>query len=344
MERRGCPVDKEEIFFMLAAKLREAFLHRSWQFEKLQEIRLRVNCPAMVVYGGEEYCLERDGGLGKGWERGVTVTPSMIRESLEYMSNYSMYAYEEELRQGYLTVRGGHRIGMAGKMVMESGMPKTLQSISFLNIRLAHEVLGCSDGVMPYLVEGERFCHSLIISPPGCGKTTLLRDIVRRLSDGGKDQKGMTVGVVDERSEIAACYQGHPQNDLGSRTDVLDGCSKVKGMMMMVRSMAPRVIAVDEVGSREDVEAMEYVMNCGVGILATAHGNSVDEVKNKPVLGKMVQERAFERYIVLQAGTVGEIQAVFDGRGTLLASDVSPREVAADSSAAAQEMAVEAAC
>lgn len=330
MEGNGRFGDKEEIFFMLAAKLREAFLHKSWQFEKLQEIRLRVNCPATVVYGGEEFCLEKDGSLGKGWERGVMVTASMIRESLEYMSNYSMYAYEEELRQGYLTVRGGHRIGLAGKMVMESGMPKALQSISFLNIRLAHEVLGCSDEVMPHLVEGERFCNSLIISPPGCGKTTLLRDIVRGLSDGGKGHGGMTVGVVDERSEIGACYQGRPQNDLGSRTDVLDGCSKVKGMMMLVRSMAPRVIAVDEVGSREDVEAMEYVMNCGVGILATAHGNSVDEVKKKPVLGKMVQERAFERYIVLRPGAIGKIQAVFDGRGTLLFSGASCPETAVE--------------
>lgn len=320
MEGRGCRVDKEEIFLMLAGELRKVFLNRTWEFGKLQEIRLRVNCPVLVVYDGREYCIEENGSLGKRWERGILVTSQMIRETLEYVSNYSMYAFEEELRQGYITVRGGHRIGVAGKMVMESGSPKTLQNISFLNIRLAHEVLGCSNEVMPFLIQKQRFCHSLIISPPGCGKTTLLRDIVRQLSNGVKNQNGVTVGVVDERSEIGACYQGRPQNDLGSRTDVLDGCSKVKGMMMLVRSMAPRVIAVDEVGSREDVEAMEYVMNCGVGILATVHGNSVDEVKSKPVLGRMVQERAFERYIVLQPGVIGQIQAVFDARGSLLFS------------------------
>ena len=320
MEGRDCFVDKEEIFLMLARRLREAFLHRPWQFEKLQEIRLRINCPVLVVYAGKEYCLGEDGSLERGWDKGIVVTPSMLQETLEYVSNYSMYAHEEELRQGYLTVRGGHRIGLAGKMVMESGNPKALQNIAFLNIRLAHEVIGCSDRVMPYLVQNERFFHSLIISPPGCGKTTLLRDIVRQLSNGIKNQKGMTVGVVDERSEIGACYQGRPQNDLGSRTDVLDGCSKVKGMMLLVRSMAPRVIAVDEVGSREDVEAMEYVMNCGVGVLATVHGSSVDEVKNKPILGRMMQERAFERIILLQPGMAGVLQAVFDARGTLLLS------------------------
>lgn len=314
---------REEIFLMLAGQLREAFLHRTWSFEKLQEIRLRVNSPALVIYGGEEFCLRPDGSLGRDRQRGMTVSSQMIRETLEYMSNYSLYACEEVFRQGYLTVRGGHRIGLAGRMTMEGGAPKTLQNISFLNIRLAHEVHGCSDAVMPYVVESGGFLHSLIISPPGCGKTTLLRDMVRQLSNGTSLWKGMTVGVVDERSEIGACFHGCPQNDLGCHTDVLDGCSKVDGMMMLVRSMAPRVVAVDEVGSREDVEAMEYVMNCGVGVLATVHGNSVDEIKNKPILGRMVQERAFERYIVLQPGRVGEIQAVFDGRGTVLFSGQS---------------------
>lgn len=189
-----------------------------------------------------------------------------------------------------------------------------MKHISFLNIRLAHEVIGCSKRVLPYLLQEQEICHTLIISPPRCGKTTLLRDLIRQLSNGCGHLEGMTVGVVDERSELGACYMGVPQNDLGCRTDILDGCPKVEGMMMMVRSMAPQAMAVDEVGSGEDVAAMEYVMNCGIYLLATAHGNSMDDIKNKPVLGRLVKERAFKRYILLQPGEVGQIGAIFDER------------------------------
>ena len=128
----------------------------------------------------------------------------------------------------------------------------------------------------------------------------------------------MNVGVVDERSEIGACYMGKPQNDLGCRTDVLDGCPKVEGMMMLVRSMAPQVIAVDEIGSRADVEAMAYVMNCGIRLLATVHGNSIEDLQNKPVLGRMIRERMFERYVLLEAGCIGVIRKIFDERGCVL--------------------------
>ena len=129
----------------------------------------------------------------------------------------------------------------------------------------------------------------------------------------------MTVGVVDERSEIGACYMGVPQNELGIRTDILDCCPKVAGMMMLVRSMSPSIIAVDEVGSRDDIEAIEYVINCGCKLIATVHGSSIDDIKNKPLLGKLVREKIFERYIILNnQGCVGNLEEIYDERGTVL--------------------------
>jgi stage III sporulation protein AA len=317
----------EGIYRILALPLRRLLMACQLDFAKLQEIRLRIGAPLLLVYGGKEYFVDDGGHLSREESRSVFVSKEQIRETMEYISNYSMYAFEEELRQGYITVQGGHRVGVAGKMIWERQGAKNMKHISFLNIRLAHEVIGCSDSMLPYVLHNGRVHHTLIISPPRCGKTTLLRDLIRQLSDGGKDYDGMTVGVVDERSELGACYLGVPQNNLGCRTDILDGCPKVQGMMMLVRSMAPQVIAVDEVGSREDVEAMEYVMNCGVRLLATVHGNSIDDIKNKPVLGRMVRERVFERYILLQSGKVGQIEAVFDERGCILSAKQRGKEV-----------------
>jgi stage III sporulation protein AA len=172
--------------------------------------------------------------------------------------------------------------------------------------------------VIPYITgdKGDDCYHTLIISPPRCGKTTLLRDVIRQLSDGNEKRPGITVGVVDERSEIGACYMGIPQNELGIRTDVLDCCPKAKGMLMLIRSMSPRVIAVDEVGSVEDINAIEYVMNCGCKLIATVHGNSIEDIKNKPILGKLVEERLFERYVLLNNHDgVGHLEEIYDEKG-----------------------------
>lgn len=317
----------EEIYRILALPLRKLLGACQLDFSRLQEIRLRIGAPFLVVYAGKEYFVDERGALTEDGSRTVIISQAQIRETMEYISNYSMYAFEEELRQGYITVQGGHRVGVAGKMIWERQGAKNMKHISFLNIRLAHEIIGCSNVVLPYVIQDGRVYHTLIISPPRCGKTTLLRDLIRQLSNGGKDYAGMTVGVVDERSELGACYLGVPQNDLGCRTDILDGCPKVQGMMMLVRSMAPQVIAVDEVGSCEDVEAMEYVMNCGIHLLATVHGNSIDDIKNKPVLGRLVRERVFERYVLLTPGTVGRIEAVFDERGSILLSGQHNKEI-----------------
>ncbi|MBR1742941.1 MAG: stage III sporulation protein AA, partial [Lachnospiraceae bacterium] len=262
---------KEQVFHMLSTKIRSVFEKENYDFFRLQDIRMRVGKPLLVVYGGKEYLVTMEGEFRRDVDQSVKISEEDIRESLEYISNYSMYAFEKEIKQGYLTVAGGHMVGLAGKVVWERGAAKSIRYISFINIRLAHEVKGCADRLFPYLYGEHGLCHTLLISSPGCGKTTLLRDIVRQISDGTGRRPGMTVGVVDERSEIAACYQGTPQNDLGSRTDVLDDCPKSEGMMMLVRSMAPQVIAVDEIGARKDVEAIRYIMNSGVKLLATIH-------------------------------------------------------------------------
>ena len=312
----------EQINCILSASLRRVLHNAALQdFGKLQEIRLRAGEPLLVVYDGKEYFLETGGALGKNRERAFVVTREDIRESMEYVSNFSMYAFEEELRQGYITVRGGHRVGVAGRMIWDGDVARSIRHISFMNIRIAHEIQGCGDDVLPCLLQNGELHHTLIISPPRCGKTTLLRDLIRQISNGDHRRHGMTVGVVDERSELGACYLGIPQNDLGCRTDVLDGCPKAEGMMMLVRSMAPQVIAVDEIGSQADVEAMEYVMNSGIRLLATVHGNTIDDIKNKPILGKMVRERQFGRYVLLAAKGIGQVDSIFDERGSLLLSD-----------------------
>ncbi len=288
-------------------------------FERMQEIRIRVNGPLLVVYENREFFVTENGTLSGNSRQAYVVSRNEMRETMEYIGNYSLYAFEDEIRQGFITIQGGHRVGIAGKAVMEADRVKNIKHISFINIRLSHQVKGCANKVIPYITVEDHVYHTLIISPPRCGKTTLLRDIIRQLSDGNSARSGMTVGVVDERSEIGACYMGVPQNDLGIRTDILDCCPKADGMLMLIRSMSPEVIAVDEIGQREDLNAIEYVINCGCRLVATVHGSCIDDIKLKPVLGRMVKEKLFERYIILnnRAG-IGTVEEIYDDRGTLL--------------------------
>ena len=280
----------------------------------LQEIRLRPVRPLIIKYNGKEYYASKSGRMTENINAAYIVSENDIRDTFHTLSEFSTYAFEEEMRQGYITVAGGHRVGIAGKTVIENGRVKNMKHISFINIRVASEVYGCANKVMPYLFDGSKnMLHTLIISPPGAGKTTLLRDIVRQVSDGSFFAGGKNVGVVDERSEIAACYHGIPQNDVGIRTDVIDGCPKAVGMMMLVRSMSPDVIAVDEIGTKEDMDAVFYAMTCGCSVIATLHGNGIEDAKkNRHIM------YLFKRFLVPGVDKNGKRRIeIYDEKGML---------------------------
>lgn len=306
-------MQENRILRVLPRRVRLLIEEEHLQYDHLQEIRLRIGKPLLMIYRGDEL-MARPGRDGP-----YIVTKEDIREMVGYISNYSLYAYEQEMKQGFITIEGGHRVGMTGQAIIEDGKVKNIKYISSVNLRMAHEVLGCADKVFPHITHNRQIYHTLIISPPGCGKTTLLRDMIRQISDGNNRVKGMSVGVVDERSEIGGCYMGIAQNHLGIRTDVLDCCPKAEGMIMLIRSMSPEIIAVDEVGASEDVHAIEYAMHCGCKLLATAHGASMEEVRKKPLFMQLIKEERFERYIVLgNHNHAGEIEGIYDGRGSLL--------------------------
>lgn len=309
----------QDITRLFPAQIRKALEQALFDTDKIYEIRLRVNAPLIMIYQGKEYFLTLEGTLTREEAKAYRVQTEDLKEMLEYISDYSLYAFEEEIRQGFLTIVGGHRVGIAGKTILDGNKIKSLKYISYINLRLSHQIKGCASPILPYIIKNKQICHTLIISPPRCGKTTLLRDLIRQVSNGNRYMSGISVGVVDERSEIAGSYQGIPQNDLGIRTDVLDCCPKAEGMMMLIRSMSPEVVAVDELGDYEDIHAIESVIHCGCKLFATVHGSSIEDIKRKPLLNRLMQEKIFERYIVLyKKDCAGQIKAIYDEQGTEL--------------------------
>lgn len=272
----------------------------------LEELRVRVGQPLVIRTQVQDFYWEENYGVcTTKTEDAYCMTEKDIADMLTYLSRYSIYAYEEELKNGFITLEGGHRVGVAGHVIMENGQVRKMSRISYLNIRIAHEKKECAKEIYPYLLNGKGLHHTLLMSAAGVGKTTYLRDLIRMISNGEGTGMSLRVGVVDERSEIAASYLGIPQHDVGIHTDVMDGCSKVQGMQMLLRSMAPQVIAVDELGGEADFQAVEQVLNCGCSILGTIHAASIQEMMQKQRLKQWLEQEIFERFVVLGLGENG---------------------------------------
>ena len=327
----------------------------------LEEIRVRIGQPLFLYTGEKELVLlkaslqgcelggifaevQRDSREQNIFEKAYRITEPDLREMQNYISNYSLYAWQEELRNGFLTIQGGHRIGLSGGTTNQNGRISGISYLTFFNIRVAHEKVGCANKILPLIystisdhkeheisVNAIKGIHNtLIISQPGAGKTTLLRDCIRSLSYGWggttgcsenshSRRRGKKIGLVDERSEIAASYHGIPQNDVGPRTDVLDGCNKPEGIQMLLRTMSPEIIAVDELGTEEDYEAVEQAAYSGCKVIGTVHAGNIKDLQEKPMLKKWCEKELFERFVFIEKGEDGMRRfQIYDNKWKLL--------------------------
>ena len=248
------------------------------QIEHITEVRIRVNSPIIIYHNQREISLDEEGNFLYAVHKGYRFDYNQLQNLINFWCMDSRYAFNEEMKRGYITVKGGHRIGICGEIICDqTGKLQSIKYISSINMRIAHEIKGVADVVYNHVCEREQIKNTLIIAPPGMGKTTLLRDLLRKISYGEDEKKGRNVAVVDERGEIAACFQGIPQLDVGPKTDVMDQCEKKIGMQMLLQSMAPQVIAVDELVSKKERKMIRQMINRGCAVIATIHGEEQTE-------------------------------------------------------------------
>lgn len=274
---------------VLPPRLRQEALSLTPQDQcRAEELRLRVGQPMSAAFP------EGERPLG-----GAPVRAGELEQLVEIASRASVHAVLDQIRRGYLTVEGGHRIGLCGTAVLREGEIHSLRQLSSAAIRVARQVRNSSGPVLDGLCPGGRLASTLILAPPGAGKTTLLRDLVRRVSDGDGCQP-RRVSLMDERGEVAALYSGCPQLDVGSRTDVMEGCPKAKGLMLLLRAMNPQVLAVDEITAPEDAAALRTAAGCGVTLLATAHGDGREDLERRPLYRALMEAGIFQKLLLIR--------------------------------------------
>lgn len=223
-----------------------------------------------------------------------------LEQLLELASRASVHTVADQLRRGYLTMEGGHRVGLCGTPVLRDGQIHGLGRLSSAAIRVARQVTGAAAPVAQKLLEQSgAFCSTLILAPPGAGKTTLLRDLIRMVSHG-EGMAPQRVAVADERGEVAALWNGVPQLNVGERTDVLEGCPKAQALMLLLRAMNPQVLATDEITAPEDVAALISAAGCGVKLLATAHGSTREDLSRRPLYRELMGAKVFERLLLIE--------------------------------------------
>lgn len=254
---------------------------------RAEEIRLRIGFPVSVVLPEGERSL-----------RGGVVEPQELELLLERASGASVHSVLEQLREGFITISGGHRIGFCGTTVVDQGKITFLKDLSSACVRVARQFPGLAREVAPLLLEADQVQSTLILAPPGGGKTSFLRDLIRTLSDG-EGVPAYRIGVVDPRGELGAAFHGRVQLPLGSRTDLLDSCPKAQGLLLLLRSMNPQVLAVDEVTTPEDVQALLDASGCGVALLATLHGGNQEDLRRRALSRQLLESGIFRRLVTI---------------------------------------------
>ena len=274
------------------------------KLDALEEIRLRVQRPIILKFNDTDKIIK------------YSLTTEEILSCLQMICENSIYTYQNQIAEGFITIKGGHRVGITGSCVIDEGKVININYIYSLNFRVAKQVLGSSQKLLGHVLDFEQnsVYNTLIVAPPGAGKTTVLRDLIRQISSGIKDVKfkALNVGVVDERGEIAALYKGVPQNDIGIKTDVIENVHKSIGMRMLIRSMAPHVIVADEIGNQDDIEAINYAVCSGCKGIFTAHGSTIEDIMLNPVLKTCLNNHIFDKLIFLSHEQKGNIKYVYE--------------------------------